>query len=199
MEAVSRTQNKQGKLWKSIKEHKTLYLLMLPGLLYFVLFRYLPMFGLVIAFKNYNIFKGIWASDWVGLENFKELVHSADFWNVFKNTLVISLTKIVIGFPIPVLLAILLNEIRNIKFKRVTQTFIYLPHFLSWIIVTGILHDMLSGTGIINSRRFSDWRDSSSGPLEWNRSTSWQRRTRFSGWLFCQISGKRPDGVPLSF
>lgn len=101
MEAVSRTQNKQGKLWKSIKEHKTLYLLMLPGLLYFVLFRYLPMFGLVIAFKNYNIFKGIWASDWVGLENFKELVHSADFWNVFKNTLVISLTKIVIGFPIP--------------------------------------------------------------------------------------------------
>jgi len=150
MEAVSRTQNKQGKLWKSIKEHKTLYLLMLPGLLYFVLFRYLPMFGLVIAFKNYNIFKGIWASDWVGLENFKELVHSADFWNVFKNTLVISLTKIVIGFPIPVLLAILLNEIRNIKFKRVTQTFIYLPHFLSWIIVTGILHDMLSGTGIVN-------------------------------------------------
>ena len=91
------------------------------------------MFGLVIAFKNYNIFKGIWASDWVGLENFKELVHSADFWNVFKNTLVISLTKIVIGFPIPVLLAILLNEIRNIKFKRVTQTFIYLPHFLSLI------------------------------------------------------------------
>lgn len=144
MEAVSRTQNKQGKLWKSIKEHKTLYLLMLPGLLYFVLFRYLPMFGLVIAFKNYNIFKGIWASDWVGLENFKELVHSADFWNVFKNTLVISLTKIVIGFPIPVLLAILLNEIRNIKFKRVTQTFIYLPHFLSWVVIGGIMLNLFS-------------------------------------------------------
>lgn len=144
MEAVSRTQNKQGKLWKSIKEHKTLYLLMLPGLLYFVLFRYLPMFGLVIAFKNYNIFKGIWASDWVGLENFKELVHSADFWNVFKNTLVISLTKIVIGFPIPVLLAILLNEIKNIKFKRVTQTFIYLPHFLSWVVIGGIMLNLFS-------------------------------------------------------
>ena len=80
MAAVSRTQKKQGKLWKAVKEHKTLYFLMVPGLLYFVLFRYLPMFGLVIAFKNYNIFKGIWASDWVGLENFKDLIHSTDFW-----------------------------------------------------------------------------------------------------------------------
>ena len=129
---------------KAMKEHKVLYLLMVPGLLYFVLFRYLPMFGLVIAFKDYNIFKGIWASDWVGLANFEALVHSSDFWNVMKNTLVISLTKIQIGFPIPILLAILLNDIKSMRFKRVTQTFLYLPHFLSWVVIGGIMLNLFS-------------------------------------------------------
>ena len=122
---------------KAMKEHKVLYLLMVPGLLYFVLFRYLPMFGLVIAFKDYNIFKGIWASDWVGLANFEALVHSSDFWNVMKNTLVISLTKILIGFPIPILLAILLNDIKSMRFKRVTQTFLYL-------VIGGIMLNLFS-------------------------------------------------------
>lgn len=129
---------------KAMKEHKVLYLLMVPGLLYFVLFRYLPMFGLVIAFKDYNIFKGIWASDWVGLATFEALVHSSDFWNVMKNTLVISLTKILIGFPIPILLAILLNDIKSMRFKRVTQTFLYLPHFLSWVVIGGIMLNLFS-------------------------------------------------------
>ena len=129
---------------KAMKEHKVLYLLMVPGLLYFVLFRYLPMFGLVIAFKDYNIFKGIWASDWVGLANFEALVHSSDFWNVMKNTLVISLPKILIGFPIPILLAILLNDIKSMRFKRVTQTFLYLPHFLSWVVIGGIMLNLFS-------------------------------------------------------
>ena len=129
---------------KAMKEHKVLYLLMVPGLLYFVLFRYLPMFGLVIAFKDYNIFKGIWASDWVGLANFEALVHSSDFWNVMKNTLVISLTKILNGFPIPILLAILLNDIKSMRFKRVTQTFLYLPHFLSWVVIGGIMLNLFS-------------------------------------------------------
>lgn len=143
--AVKASTKKSGsKTWKAVKEHKVLYFLMIPGLLYFILFRYLPMFGLVIAFKDYNIFKGIWASDWVGLANFKSLVHSKDFWNVMRNTLVISLTKIVIGFPIPVLLAILLNEIKNVKFKKVTQTFIYLPHFLSWVVIGGIMLNLFS-------------------------------------------------------
>ena len=132
------------KTWKAVKEHKMLYLLMLPGLLYFILFRYLPMFGLVIAFKDYNIFRGIWASDWVGLENFKELVSSRDFWNVMKNTLTISFAKILIGFPIPVMLAILLNEIRHVKFRKITQTCIYLPHFLSWVVIGGIMLNLFS-------------------------------------------------------
>ncbi len=117
---------------------------MIPGLLYFILFRYLPMFGLVIAFKDYNIFKGIWASDWVGFENFIDIWSSRDFWNVMKNTLTISLAKILIGFPIPILLAILLNDIRNMKFKRVTQTLLYLPHFLSWVVIGGIMLNLFS-------------------------------------------------------
>ena len=132
------------KLWKTIKDYKVLYLLMVPGLLYFILFRYIPMFGLVIAFKDYDIFKGIWESEWVGLQNFRDLIDSPDFWNVMKNTLVISLTKIVIGFPIPILLAILLNEIRHVKFKKVIQTCIYLPHFLSWVVITGIMLNLFS-------------------------------------------------------
>lgn len=126
------------------KDYRLLYLLMVPGLIYFALFRYLPMFGLVIAFKDYNIFKGIWASEWVGFDNFKGLVTSYDFWNVMKNTLIISVAKIIIGFPVPILLAILLNEIRSRRFKKVTQTFIYLPHFLSWVVVGGIMLNLFS-------------------------------------------------------
>ena len=144
IQALPGSAGRGRKTWKAVKEHKMLYLLMLPGLLYFILFRYLPMFGLVIAFKDYNIFRGIWASDWVGLENFKELVSSRDFWNVMKNTLSISFAKILIGFPIPVLLAILLNEIRHVKFRKITQTCIYLPHFLSWVVIGGIMLNLFS-------------------------------------------------------
>ncbi len=131
-------------LWKTIKGYKALYLLMVPGLLYFILFRYVPMFGLVIAFKDYDIFKGIWESEWVGLQNFRDLIDSPDFWNVMKNTLVISFVKILIGFPIPILLAILLNEIRHVRFKKVIQTCIYLPHFLSWVVISGIMLNLFS-------------------------------------------------------
>lgn len=118
--------------------------MMLPGLLYFAVFRYLPMFGLVIAFKDYDIFKGIWASQWVGLKNFRELFHSSDFWNVLTNTLKISFAKIVIGFPIPIILAILLNEMRSVRFKKVIQTLLYLPHFLSWVVIGGIMLNLFS-------------------------------------------------------
>lgn len=126
------------------KMYRLFYLMMLPGLLYFAVFRYLPMFGLVIAFKDYDIFKGIWASEWVGLKNFRELFHSSDFWNVLTNTLKISFAKIVIGFPIPIILAILLNEMRSVRFKKVIQTLLYLPHFLSWVVIGGIMLNLFS-------------------------------------------------------
>ena len=126
------------------KMYRLFYLMMLPGLLYFAVFRYLPMFGLVIAFKDYDIFKGIWASEWVGLKNFRELFHSSDFWNVLTNTLKISFAKIVIGFPIPIILAILLNEMRSVRFKKVIQTLLYLPHFLSWGVIGGSMLNLFS-------------------------------------------------------
>ena len=126
------------------KMYRLFYLMMLPGLLYFAVFRYLPMFGLVIAFKDYDIFKGIWASEWVGLKNFRELFHSSDFWNVLTNTLKISFAKIVIGFPIPIILAILLNEMRSVRFKKVIQTLLYLPQFLSWVVIGGIMLNLFS-------------------------------------------------------
>ncbi|WP_373263858.1 ABC transporter permease [Hungatella hathewayi] len=120
------------------------YCMMLPGILYFIIFQYLPMFGLVIAFKDYDIFKGIWASDWVGLENFKKLFFSDDFWNVLSNTLKISFVKIIVGFPIPILLAIMLNEMRSLRFKKIIQTLLYLPHFLSWVVIGGIMLNLFS-------------------------------------------------------
>ncbi len=130
--------------WEHIYEQKIYFLMMLPGLLYFIIFRYLPMFGLVIAFKDYNIFKGIWASDWVGLENFIDVFDSKDFWTVMGNTLRISFTKILIGFPVPIILAILLNELRSVKFKKTVQTLLYLPHFLSWVVIGGLMANLFS-------------------------------------------------------
>lgn len=137
-------QQNRSRLWNKIKEYKVLYIMMLPGLLYLLIFRYLPMFGLVIAFKDYDVFKGIWASEWVGFKNFEMIFKSRDFANILKNTLVISFTKILIGFPIPILLAIMLNEIKSVKFKKVTQTLLYLPHFLSWVVIGGIMINLFS-------------------------------------------------------
>lgn len=124
-----------------------LYLMLVPGVLFLLLFKYTPMYGIVIAFKDFNIFDGLSASPWVGLEHFEKLFYSRDFARVFKNTLIISVYKIVFLFPLPILLAILMNEIRNMIFKRGIQTIVYLPHFLSWVIVSGLFLDLLSTNG----------------------------------------------------
>ncbi len=135
------------KLWK----YRYLYLLLLPGILYFVVFRYLPMYGVVIAFQDFSINKGIWGSKWVGLEQFQKLFGGLSFPGVFKNTVVISLYKLVLGFPAPIILALLLNEVKNRKFKKVTQTIVYLPHFISWVILAGLIAMFLHpDTGLIN-------------------------------------------------
>ena len=129
-----------------------LYLIAIIGLLYLVVFKYLPMGGIAIAFQDFNLFDGISGSPWVGLENFKRLFGSADFYKVFRNTLLISVYKLVFLFPLPIILALMLNEIRNMAFKKITQTVIYIPHFLSWVVVAGIFTTLLSpSTGIINN------------------------------------------------
>ncbi|MDF2923729.1 MAG: protein lplB [Paenibacillaceae bacterium] len=129
----------------------SLYVLLVPGLLYLFLFKYVPMYGLVISFQDYNIFKGVTGSEWVGLRHFRMLFQSAEFWQVFRNTMFISVYKLVFLFPIPVLVAVLLNEIRHLKFKKTVQTIIYLPHFLSWVIISSIFVVILSPSeGIVN-------------------------------------------------
>nr|WP_258525642.1 sugar ABC transporter permease [Paenibacillus sp. YN15] len=124
---------------------------MIPGIVYFLAFKYAPMWGVVIAFQDYNVFAGITGSEWIGLKHFIDMFHDADFFNIFRNTLLISLYKLVWGFPGPIILALLLNEVRHMSYKRLIQTLAYLPHFLSWIIVAGILNNILSpSTGIVN-------------------------------------------------
>ena len=131
-------------LLKYIINEKYMYLLLVPGLLYFFVFCYLPMFGIVIAFKDYNIFKGIWESPWVGFQHFQDLFGSLKFWQVLRNTILISIYKLLFGFPVPIILALLLNELKNRYFKKTVQTIMYLPHFISWVVIGGIIMSLLS-------------------------------------------------------
>ncbi|MBO5622484.1 MAG: sugar ABC transporter permease [Butyrivibrio sp.] len=131
--------------------HKGLYLMLLPGLIYFIMFRYVPMGGLVIAFKNYSPFQGIWGSPWVGLDNFKQFFSNQDFLILLRNTLGISLLQLVLYFPAPIILSLFLNEIRHSWYKRTVQTFIYIPHFVSWVIVASLSYQLFNtNDGLIN-------------------------------------------------
>lgn len=118
--------------------------MVVPALMFIFVFSYIPMSGILIAFKDYDIFQGFASSPWVGLDNFKEFLHADEFRTVIRNTLGISFLKLLIGFPAPIVLALMLNEVRIPIFKRVVQTISYLPHFLSWVIVSGFVLTMLS-------------------------------------------------------
>lgn len=126
-------------------------LLFLPAVLYYIVFHYMPIYGVLIAFKSYKFTLGVWGSPWVGLKHFEDLFAIAGFWQVFRNTLLISCYKLVFGFPAPIVFALLLNEIRQAVFKRFVQTVTYLPHFLSWVVLAGLTIQFLSpSTGPIN-------------------------------------------------
>lgn len=133
--------------FKLFKSHYEMYLLLIPGLAFLLLFKYTPLYGILIAFQDFNIFDGISGSRWVGMEQFVKLMHSDEFMQVFSNTLMISVYKIVLLFPIPIVVALLLNEVRRMLFKRTVQTIIYLPHFLSWVIISGLFINILSPSG----------------------------------------------------
>lgn len=136
---------------KSIRQNWQLYLLLLFPFVYFVLFKYIPMLGVVVAFKDYNIFKGVMASPWIGLEAFREVFAMDGFYNALRNTFVLNLLDLVIGFPIPIVLAILLNELRVRWFKKSVQTILYLPHFISWVIIGGMAVQLLAThSGVVN-------------------------------------------------
>jgi putative aldouronate transport system permease protein len=136
---------------KIFMKNYDLYLLLIPGLIFIAVFKYTPMYGLIIAFQDYNIFAGASGSPWVGFQQFQKLFNSPDFLNVLRNTITISLAKIIFIFPIPIFIAIILNEIKSMAYKRTVQTIIYLPHFLSWVIVSGLVFNVLApSTGMLN-------------------------------------------------
>ena len=128
-----------------------LYLMLVLPMAFFLVFRYVPMTNIVIAFKDYNIFRGVWQSPWVGLKWFSQTFQSRDFYNALRNTLVLNILDLIMGFPAPIILAILLNELSFKKYKKLTQTVVYLPHFLSWIIIAGIAAQLFAPSGgVIN-------------------------------------------------
>jgi putative aldouronate transport system permease protein len=129
---------------------RILQFMVLPGIIWMIIFNYIPMGGIIIAFKKYKITKSIAEAPWVGLKYFEEFFKDSNFFNIIANTLGISLLKLIIGFPLPIIFALLINEIRNLKFKKFTQTISYLPHFLSWVVLGGILTTWLSKEGVIN-------------------------------------------------
>ncbi|CQR55005.1 ABC transporter permease [Paenibacillus riograndensis] len=133
--------------WRIAWRNRDYYVLLIPGLLFLLLFKYTPLYGVLIAFQDFNIFDGIRGSEWVGLEQFHKLVQSEEFGQVFMNTLLISVYKIVLLFPVPIVIALVLNEVRLMFFKRTIQTIIYLPHFLSWVIISGLFVTILSTSG----------------------------------------------------
>lgn len=135
---------------RSIFRSPSLLLMILPGLLLLIVFRYITLYNIVIAFKDYSIFKGVAASPWVGLKHFQELFSMPKFYSVLGNTFAISALKIVFGFPAPILLALLINQVRNIGYKRVVQNIYYLPHFMSWVVIAGLCFDVFSKGGIVN-------------------------------------------------
>lgn len=136
---------------KSYIKYRSFVLMFLPVLIYLIVFKYIPMFGNVLAFKDFKFKLGIFGSEWVGFEHFIDLFSSPSFLEVFRNTLIISFSKLLVNFPCPIIFAILLNEIRGKMFKKCIQTVSYLPHFVSWVILAGIFKQFLSpSTGPIN-------------------------------------------------
>ena len=135
---------------RSKKTEMYYLIMMLPGFAFLLLFNYIPMFGIVIAFEKFIPAKGILRSPWIGLDNFKYILQMPEVWQIFCNTIVIACSKIILGIIIPVFYALLLNEVHAKWFKRTIQTIIYVPHFLSWVILATIIRQMFSLTGIVN-------------------------------------------------
>lgn len=140
------SQSQKRSLWRDILANKYVYLLIFPGLLFLFIFNYVPVYGLILAFKEFKFNLGIWGSPWIGFANFEYLFKDPEFWNAFRNTIIISFGKIFLSLPFPILFAILLSELKIIPFKKVVQSLLYFPYFLSWVIVSGLLFNLFSVT-----------------------------------------------------
>lgn len=157
---------------RNLKKHKVMYALLIPGLIYFTIFKYVPMLYLLAAFKQVNIVGGIWDSPWVGWQNFREFFDGVYFGEILTNTLLISLYKLVFVFPAPIALALMLNEVRVKWFKRTIQTLTYLPHFLSWVVIYGLMLAFLApGDGVVNQVL----KENGLAPISFLTESSWIR------------------------
>lgn len=144
-EEVRAQKGKQVKRYaRRMWNDRSLYLMALPGILYFIIFKYVPMYGVIIAFKDYDIFRGIGASPWVGMYNFQKLFTTAAFQNALRNTVIIGLAKVFIGFPIPVILALMVNAISCAPYRKLSQTALFLPYFISWVVISGLMYNIFS-------------------------------------------------------
>ncbi len=150
-ELIETGTGRKSPLWKRLLAQRHLQTMALLGVVWMIIFNYIPMYGLIISFKEYNIVKSIAEAPWVGLEHFREFFDDDELANVIRNTLGISLLKLFIGFPLPIVFALFLNEVRSLRFKKSIQTISYLPHFLSWVVLGGILATWLADVGIINN------------------------------------------------
>ena len=146
-----RMQAKLRRLGHDIWEARYLYLMLIPGIVYFAVFHYAPMSGVILAFKKYNARLGIWGSQWVGMDNFARIFKTPAALEAIRNTFEINIARLVFQFPAPIILALLINEMRGTKLKRVYQTIYTFPHFLSWVIVSTILSNFLANGGMINT------------------------------------------------
>ena len=147
---IPKSESLAARAKKDWKRNKSLYLLVVPVLLFYICFHYKPMYGAIIAFQDYNPRKGISGSEWVGFQQFIRFFNSPYFGRLLRNTLLLSVYGIIFGFPMPIILALLLNELKAEKYKKVVQTVTYLPHFISMVVVTGIIKDFTQSTGLIN-------------------------------------------------
>lgn len=147
---MANRQSFRSRLVRDFVLNKYLYIMMLPVIAYYLVFHYAPMYGALIAFKDYSPMKGILGSDWVGLKHFHDFFGSYYFWRILKNTILISLYTLVFEFPAPIILALLINEVRKKKFKRVVQTITYMPYFISLVVICGIITDFTNADGLIN-------------------------------------------------
>ncbi len=135
------------KMWN----YKWIYLMLLPVILYFVVFKYVPMYGIVIAFKDYNVFKGIMESPWAGLSVFRKIFANKNFWNSIRNTFALNLLTLAVSFPLTIIVSLMINEVMNTRLKKVIQSILYLPHFISWVVVASIVVNLFSqSSGTIN-------------------------------------------------
>lgn len=145
------TQNIKKAKFKKLLNNYQLYLFLLPALIYFIVFHYFPMYGVIIAFKDFIATKGIMGSPWVGFKHFERFFDSFQFWRLIKNTLGLSVLQLVIGFPLPIILALMMNQIRHEKYKRFVQTVVYAPHFISVVVLAGMIYVFFSNNGLINN------------------------------------------------